>query len=159
GGEGVQIWWFRLNYAPTQNFAMTEYDNDRPGQTFKQALAALVPRPLWPDKPVISTGHEFNEMITGDDESSSGPTLFGEAYWNGGWPFVVVMCVYLGSLFSVFAWYTVRAMSSYDFRWLPCAFFGVFMGGRVDDFFVLIYIGMAAATMVYYLFISRVIFP
>ena len=159
GGDEAQIWWFRLNYANAQTFAMTEYDTGKPGDTFDNVLLSFVPRFVWPEKPQISTGKEFNEMICGSDESSSGPGVFAEAYWNGGWPIVVLTCIYVGGLFSLFTWFTLRAMTRYDFRWLPGAFVGVFIGGQIVDLFVLTYVTMIGVTALYYLAISRVIFP
>ncbi len=156
--DQVQLWWFRLNYANAQAFAMNEYDNARPGDTFGNALLSFVPRALWPDKPEISTGHEFNEMITGNDQSSSAPGIFAEAYWNGGWLLVLITCVYVGALFGVFTRLTVNAIERLDFRWLPCAFVGIYIGGRPDDLFVLTYVTMIGLTIGYYLFISRVVF-
>jgi hypothetical protein len=59
--------------------------------------ANLIPRAIWPDKPVLSRGRWFSANFRGLEESttsSSAMTLFGESYLFFGWTGLVIgMCI------------------------------------------------------------------
>ena len=73
------------------------------------ALYIPIPRVLWPDKPSISdTGVDFNYLLNLDIYTSSSPGIFAEAYWNGGWFYVALICLAVGFLFAGFTRYSVQ---------------------------------------------------
>ncbi len=57
-------------------------------------ISVLIPRVLWPGKPVISLGGEFGQRFhlihPLDDRTAIAPTLVGELYWNWGVPAVLL---------------------------------------------------------------------
>jgi hypothetical protein len=67
---------------------------------FAQApLIGVVPRALWPDKPVLATGYQFGQEYYGlssDMYTSSAITPLGDLYRHGGWPTVVAGILLLG---------------------------------------------------------------
>jgi hypothetical protein len=149
--ETYQLWWVRLNYAPNQTFAMREYDDGRPGSTLATLPYLVVPRILFPGKPIVTNvGNEFNRLISGNAYSSSSPTTYAEGYWNGGWSVFVLVSCYLGFLFAKLTNGTLRGLSAADFRWLPMAYFGVFMGARIDAWFVETYAGSVLFMLTYW---------
>lgn len=68
--------------------------------------ANLIPRALWPDKPILSRGQWFSVTFRGLDEtttSSSAMTLFGESYLFFGWTGVVIGMLIAGAALAVLA--------------------------------------------------------
>ena len=67
---------------------------------FTPMLVMLVPRPLWPDKPLSTFGRDFGRLFRlvhlVDDETTIASTTPGELYWNFGPPGVVLGMVVLG---------------------------------------------------------------
>jgi len=138
---GVQGWWSRLAYPNAQAFAMEQYDQGKPGWTFGMVGYVFVPRFLDSDKPIITPGIDFTYLLQGTHTSSTGSGIMGEAYWNGGWPFVLLVGVFVGALFAVLGRVSINAVHSG--RWLdtPLIFMTIYLGLRPDDWFVPTYVG------------------
>jgi hypothetical protein len=139
--EGVQAWWSRLCYTSAQAFAMRAYDNGKAGETFQLGAYALVPRFLWPSKPIMTPGADFNYLYTGSATSCSAPGVFAEAYWNGGWLLVLATNIYLGALYAVFSFLSLSRIARDDFAFIPIAYIGLFLGLRPDDWFAAAFVG------------------
>jgi hypothetical protein len=156
---GVQGWWTRLSYTNAQTFAMQAYDTGAPGRTFVLLPWVLVPRIVYPDKPVMTSGRNFDELVKGVDvDSSSGAGVFGEAYWNGGWAAVVGASLYLGILFVGFGRFATDAIAKQRYGYLPVVMIGVVMGLRPDDWFVPTYVGAVVEAIVLYT-VLRLVLP
>jgi hypothetical protein len=59
-----------------------------PAQLAEAPLAALVPRAIWPGKPILATGYEFGQQYYGVPPtvySSTTITPIGDLYRHGGW--------------------------------------------------------------------------
>jgi len=151
---GVQGWWTRLSYANAQNFVMDSYNNGTPGDSFSLVIYSIVPRILFPDKPIISSlGRDFHEMVTGieTEGTHSGPGVFAEAYWNGGWLLVIFTCIFVGVVFSLFTISSIYYLGNGNLAFLPIAFSGLMLGLRPDDWFVISYVGVILQSVVIYL--------
>ncbi len=62
-------------------------------------LAALVPRALWPGKPILATGYQFGQQyfdVPSTVYSSTTITPIGDLYRHGGWVPVIVGMFFLG---------------------------------------------------------------
>ena len=60
-------------------------------------LAGLVPRGLWPGKPVWNVGEQFSrDFYELPPTTSSADTVIGGLYWHGGWVPVIVGMLLLG---------------------------------------------------------------
>ena len=69
------------------------------GRTMIALLTAFIPRLLWPDKPDVGVGQEFNHtFIHGEYDTFISPSHFGELYWNFGWSGVVFGMLLIGLL-------------------------------------------------------------
>jgi hypothetical protein len=72
-----------------------------PAQLVEGPLAALVPRAIWADKPIMATGYTFNEQYydsTPTVYTSAASTPVGSLYQYGGWIPVLAGMLVLGSL-------------------------------------------------------------
>jgi hypothetical protein len=156
----VQAWWTRLAYSNAQTFAMVDYDTGRGGQTLSLALHAFTPRLLYPDKPVMTPGRDFTAAITGDDtETATAAGSFAEAYWNGGWSMVILICLFIGSLFRLFSVFAERKLASKQFEYLPIMMIGISFGYSPCDWFAATYAGPLANAIVLYLIIRHIVVP
>ena len=145
---GEQRWWTRLSYINAQSFAMDSYDAGRHGDTLSLWLESLIPRVLYPDKPMITVGDHFNVLVTGNPDSKSAPGFWGEAYWNGGWPAVVGVSVYVGMVMAVFTWIANAFARRGRLELAPVTLMGIMMGIQNDSWFVATYVGTVAQAVV-----------
>jgi hypothetical protein len=155
----VQGWWSRLNYANAQAFAMNSYDIGNPGDSYSLLSFTIVPRVLYPEKPYMNPGREFNEIVTGSFDSASGPGIFCEAYWNGGWLFVILSCLYVGIVYAIFTDISTRHIPQWKLAYLPVAFAGIIMGLRPDAWFVATFVGSFIQAIVLYFVIRYFVMP
>ena len=155
----VQGSWSRLNYANAQTFAMNSYDSGNPGDTYSLIPFTVVPRVLSPEKPIMTRGPQFNELVMGSDTTASAPGLFGDAYWNGGWLYVILSCLYVGLVYAIFENLSVRYIREWKLAYLPVAFMGIMMGLRPDEFFISSIVGPSFQAIVLYIAIRYLIIP
>ena len=157
----AQLWWTRLAYSNVELFAMQQYDRGRPGTTFQLAPYTLIPRFIMPEKPWMSPGFEFTNLIIGNPSivSSTGLGVPGEGYWNGGWLGAALVGVVVGILLAAFYQFSIRAMAVQVFMFLPISMAGIFLGLRIDDWFVTTYLGMTAQLFLLYLVMQYVLRP
>jgi hypothetical protein len=144
-------WWKRLSYNNTEALGMELYDRGEPGETFLLCVYGLVPRFVWPDKPVIDPGADFTEIAMGHRESHTGIGVFGEAYWNGGWALLLLTCCYIGVLFSWLTRVALIALVRSEWLLLPCAFMGIRLGFHIDDWFISYGSGMIIYLFYYFI--------
>jgi len=148
----VQSWWTRLNYAPAQAFVMDLYDGGAAGETFALLPYIFLPRLFFDDKPLMTSGKDLTLLLTGDDSSGhTGVGVFGEAYWNGGWSMVVIVCVYVGVLFVVLGQFSMRMVATNQVSYMPVILVCITTGLRPDDWFVPAFVGSMVEIFVWYM--------
>lgn len=77
----------------------TEIDYRPPLELVAAPIAAVVPRAIWPGKPILATGYEFGQEYYGLPStiySSSAITPAGDLYRHGGWIPVIAGMFLLG---------------------------------------------------------------
>jgi hypothetical protein len=141
GADSIQVWWSRMCYANAQAFVMDAYDAGQPGTSLENQLVALVPRFLWPSKPIITRGDTLTYLINGSTSSMSSPTSFAEGYWNGGWSMAVAFAAWIGVVFAFADEVCLRRLAAGDMGPLPLACLTVVVGLRPDDWFGPNYLG------------------
>jgi len=156
---GVQGWWTRFAYANAQSFAMQEHDRGAPGNTLGLGLYVFVPRLLYPEKPIMTSGRDFTALVTGGDSSSTAPGIFGEAYWNGGWPTLIAVGGYVGLVFAVFGAFSMRTIAAGRYVYAPVVMAGIVMGFRPDDWFVPTYVGSLVEVLILYGLLRFLLIP
>jgi len=142
-------WLGRLNYANNQTFAMKQYDEGEPGTSLRLAWIAWIPRVLWPNKPIIDSGMGLYEQMTGNKGASFGIGLFAEAYWNGGWVYVILMAAGLGLLFALIGAKMTKEVHSSNLWMFPIALLWIRSGLRTDGWFHTEIVGPAVFTLLY----------
>lgn len=157
----AQLWWTRLAYSNAELFAMRQYDRGHSGTTFKLAPYVLIPRFIYPDKPIMNYGLQFTYLITGDRNmmSHTGLGALGEGYWNGGWLGVMVVGIVIGALLATVFHFSIRTLEARIFMFLPISMAGIIFGLRIDDWFVSTYLGGPLQLLLMYLAIQYVVRP
>lgn len=138
----------RLSYTNTAAFVVDRFDAGAPGTTFTEAAAVLIPRVLWPDKPIISQlGADLNYLVYGQVGSSLGIGHFAEAYWNFGWIGIPFVMAVLAIILTVTSRVSIGIVARRDWIYLPVVFLSVNIGIRVDGHFVPDILGPAWTTL------------
>lgn len=146
-----QGWWSRLCYTPVQAFAIQSYDSGMPGDSYDQMIYSVIPRFLWPDKPIMTMqSRDLNERLVGKRTSSMSPGVIAEAYWNGGWGLLAFMALILGVSFFVLSALSFRIVRRGEWLLLPCAMLSIIMGFRIDGWFTSDYFGQGVIYVAYF---------
>ena len=106
----------RFLHGPTQSFLVDEWRAGRYGNSLADAWVAVIPRVLWPDKPIVT---RFSEELYGkmfrlapeESTSAQAPTYTAEALWDYGWPGLLVVSVLLG---LELGWFTRKWLQFID---------------------------------------------
>lgn len=139
---GVQGWWTRLAYSNAQAFAMHDFEHGKGGGSLANIPFAFVPRLLYQDKPVMTPGREFTEIVTGDaSDTATAAGIFAEAYWNGGWPLLAIVSIGVGILFWKFTQFAEKHISSGNLQYLPIVMIGMTIGYSPCDWLVSTFVG------------------
>jgi len=134
---GVETWWLRLNFSGAQAAAMELYDNGMSGTFTQNPLIYLVPRLLWPNKPVMaSPGGEFHWLVAGNENAKVGATVFADGYWKMGWLGVFLFSGVMGGVMGLVARMTMAQLGRGRFLYLPAAMLGIQMGATAPTQFL-----------------------
>lgn len=138
----------RFDVASIQGYLVNEYNDGRPGNSLIDFWAVMVPRVLWPEKPIITRfGTELNIQfyyVPGKSlqtSSSTAPTYSAEAYWNYGPPGVVLISVLLGLGIGWFTRCWQLAMAGRDPAFFLIAFPVAIWASFVESWVVATYFG------------------
>lgn len=127
----------RLHYVAPSAFAVTQYDVGLGSDVIANGFSALIPRALWPDKPNVSDiGTDFNEMVSGFNTSALGVVVFADAYWNFGWPGLLIF-IPAGLFLWWASWNARQIVETRDWIMMPFVLVTFRIGMSVDNFLVL----------------------
>ncbi|MEL6338650.1 MAG: hypothetical protein AAFQ65_01955 [Myxococcota bacterium] len=157
--ERAQVWWARLNYVNAQAFAMHLYDSGRDGHSFDDLAWFLVPRALYPDKPLVGgQGREISWLAHRQRKTSTGVTAFGEAYWNGGWPLVVLACMVLGAVVGLFTALAKGFLGTGQWFYLPFAFWAIDVSHSYRGWFTTSFVGAVLIMLAWFALVYLPVF-
>ena len=125
----------RLNYVIPAAFAMNQYDSGFKIDTIANSAAALIPRFLWPDKPVLTTGNQVNYRMGFQSTNSIGVTVFADIYGNLGW-FGLTLAFGLGVYTGLMTIISRELMRMQDWFMLPFVMAVFRVGISLDGEFV-----------------------
>lgn len=151
----------RFDVASIQGYLVNEYKSGRPGNSLVDYWAVMIPRVLWPEKPIITRfGAELNAQyyfVPGksiQNSSSTAPTYSAEAYWNYGPLGVVIVSILLGLAIGWLTRHWQMAMVGRDPAFLLIAFPVAIWSSFVESWVVATYLGEFIIFVVI-LFLSR----
>lgn len=134
-----QLWWVRLNYSGPLVRAMEAYDLGESGAWNVAPLHYVIPRILWPSKPVLdNAGLAFNRQITRNDTTSGrvAITIFGEGYWIAGWSGLTFFSILAGLIIGFVMRYSLSWLETRNYIYFPVSLLAFNLGlmGPVDFF-------------------------
>ena len=151
-----QSWWDRLSYVKYQGYAVEAYNMGYPGETFKNFKYIVVPRFLYPEKPNLNPGAAYNSLVQNSFSerapNSTGPGIFIEAYWNGGWIYVVFTIIYFSFLLFYSSKIIIKNLKKENYIILMFAVNAIYIGRSIDSWFVGNYGGLILNMIIIYLF-------
>jgi hypothetical protein len=134
----------RLSLTDIQAYLMDQYDSRQRGTSLDDFWVALIPRALWPDKPIVTRfGGELHEEFwaTANADSALAPSYSAEAYWNYGPLGVLIVSLLIG---AEVGWMTHRwhvAVDGHDLAFFVIAFPSALWGAFVESWIAATYIG------------------
>jgi O-antigen polysaccharide polymerase Wzy len=135
----------------TQNFAR--------GETLWDALLALIPRAIWPEKPITAGSGNLVSRYTGIDFASGTSVGVGqvmEFYLNFGTPGVIIGFIIMGVLVTAFDWQAAERLARNDLHGFVLWFLPGIALLQVNGQLVEI-TASAAASLVVALFVNRLL--
>ena len=115
----------------------------------------FVPRAIWADKPVVTeVASDLNDAVFRFRSSNLAPTVFGEAYWNGGWWMVCFVGMFLGCVFYILTCLTYFRLKREGLSYLPLAILGMIYGQSIESWFVPTYVGGLPLMVVMWYFLK-----
>lgn len=156
----LEIFLARNSFTNVQSFQIDAYNGGEAGDSFADFFIALVPRVIWPEKPIITNvGLEFDALVKGlpTTASSLAPTFNGEAYWNGGWLFVIVVSSLIGVQFAHFSLASRKFLGKSDYRFLVVGLYGVQYGLSLEAWVIPKYVGGYVTIWILWEVIKRVV--
>jgi hypothetical protein len=138
----------RISYVNVAAFVIDQYERGFTGSSFDGGLTMLVPRFLWPDKPIFLPGADLWMLMTGLEGNQVAAGVFAEAYWNYGWLGVVLSMALLGAILFWLSRLAISVMQREAWIFMPVLFMGMKMGVRIDGTFVVDVVGAAAIAAV-----------
>jgi hypothetical protein len=138
----------RLTAEPVVAWSVWQYQavGERPGSIFTAIATNIIPRIVWPDKPLHSPGRDVAVAMKqarnfSQANSAIALTVQGSYYWWGGYVYLIVGCFLTGAGFAVLSSYfssdwasnpiSAMVLMSFcfqGFHWFEDAFLGAFPG-------------------------------
>ena len=116
----------------------------------------FIPRFLYPDKPNLNPGQIYNSLVQNDLKerapNSTGPGVFVEAYWNGGWLYLIVIIIYFSFLVFYFSKIIIKNLKEKNYLILMLAVNAIYIGRSIDDWFTGRYGSFVLYIVVIYIF-------
>jgi hypothetical protein len=153
----------RLVYNSPATFVVMRYDLGLPDDSIESGFVAMVPRIIWPGKPITSaTGRELNELITGGVTSQLAATIFADIYWNWGWYGLFGLLIPFGALLWPATRLAHEIVVNRDWLMMPFVLLVFRIGLSVDSSFVpAVLVPSLAAVIAYALLriVKRILSP
>lgn len=126
--EDTQEGWLRLSYSGVQAEAIRQYDRGQPGETLTRGWIVFVPRVVWPEKPIVQPGRIFCERVTGRGASFVSVTIYGDGYWQFGWPGAVLLSGLMGIFLAFYCRWSLILIQAENLLMLPVVVIGMHTG-------------------------------
>ena len=125
--DDLQAWWTRLDFTGKQAFVIDLKSQGIPSPSMTDIGTRLVPRVLWPDKPIIvGAGREFYRLATGRDvQNFASVSLYADIYWHGGISALLIFCPLLGMVLIVMMRLTRPTIVSLNYAYFPAVLLGI----------------------------------
>lgn len=139
----------RLSIVNVGTWVIGRHDRGLPGNAHVHAFAALVPRVLWPEKPLIgAAGAQAYYLLRGWHGPSLGVGHFAEAYWSFGWLGIPLVFVPGGLILVIMTLRCVGLLVEERWFQLPVILFAISVAYKVEGSWVPTVVGSFAIFVV-----------
>lgn len=130
-------WWSRLNYLPSQQSAVSFYDQGRGSDDLQRLMWIFVPRLLFPSKPEMTgAGIDLTEKVTGGRHSSTGVGVFVDGYYMLGWFGVLLASCTYGLALRAYSTIARAVVQGRAVVMYPLVLMGIYAGLRADGWWL-----------------------
>ena len=126
----------RVSFVNSAAFVISQYDHGLPGSSLTEAVYSVIPRFLWPEKPVIHVAGDLATLATGTIGNSISAGYFAESYWNFGWIGLPLLLCPVGVVFNLATRFAARVIERKDWLYLPILFLNLRIALQVDAWYV-----------------------
>ena len=145
----------RLDVATIQGWLIREYNNQRPGKSMDDFFSVLIPRVIWPSKPIVTRrGNELNKLYYGQTVSSVAPTYSAEAYWNYGYIGLIGISIYLGLFFGWLSRLVYSSKRGMEPAYFFVTYHAIFSAIFLESWIVSTYVGGIAIIIIFFFMIK-----
>ncbi len=105
-----------------------------PFQLAEAPVIDMIPRAIWPGKPILATGYQFSQEfyeLPASVYTSSTDTMVGGLYWHGGWISVIIGMAIFGGIVRLLD-EILDARANPHAIFLLLLLFPALMGGETD---------------------------
>lgn len=126
----------RLSYASLGALFVNKYDIGDPGNSMELIFAVVIPRILWPEKPLIDLGRQMSIIVSGNENNAVGIGLYFESYWNFGWLGLPLLMIPFGMILAFLSRLTLTVFLHHNYILLPVVFIAMRVGIAIDNAYV-----------------------
>ena len=127
----------RLSYVNVAAFVIYQYDRRMPDDSISNAAIALIPRLIWPAKPIVTqSGNDLYYSLTGFEGSAVSGTVIADTYWNMGYVGLLIFCPLIGMYCMLVSRISYSIVSQRDWFMMPFVLIAFKIGFSVDGSFV-----------------------
>lgn len=143
----------RFGHTHVAAFIVDRYDRGMPSTEVRNSLVALVPRIVWPDKPILTQGAaDLYFLVSGREGSALATTTFADLYWNAGWFGVLGAGFVWGCLMWIGTTASLKIVKRRDWLMMPFVLLAFMIGLSAESAFTVgVFIPTVAALIAFYL--------
>jgi hypothetical protein len=118
--DEVQVNFLRFGHTHVAAFIIDRYEHGMPSNELAKSLTALVPRVIWPEKPIVTQGaSDLYFLVSGREGSALAATTYADLYWNGGWTATLILGFIWGGLMFVGTRQSLLIVRQRDWYMMP----------------------------------------
>ena len=145
----------RLDVSTIQGWLINEYNAQRQGESMDDFFSVLIPRLIWPTKPIVTRrGNELNKLYYDQTISSVAPTYSAEAYWNYGAIGLISISIYLGLCFGWLSRLASKSIRGLEPAYLLVSYHAIFSAIFLESWIVSTYVGGFAVMIIFFFIIK-----
>ena len=133
GSSSTETDFLRFGHTHVAAFVVDQYDSGLASDDLRNSPIALVPRVIWPSKPILTQGAaDLYFLVSGREGSALATTAFADLYWNVGWIGLIILSFIWGILLAIATRKSDDIVRRRDWYMMPFALL-VFMIGLSQE--------------------------
>ena len=141
----------RIDFLGPASFVVGQFDRGQPAEDLRNSAYMLVPRVIWPDKPITSgAGLTLNYLLGYQGDNQVAVTVLGDLYWNLGWV-GVSLSLLIGAFIGLGSIVSRSILIRKEWLMMPFVFAALRVGLNIEGTFAAgIMVPIIACVLLYY---------